>query len=300
MLANGAICTVCPRRCGVARGFTFSDTNTGYCGMGQLPVVARVMLHMWEEPCLSGSNGAGAVFFSGCPLSCVYCQNYSISQGREGRPISIARLREIFAELIAAGAHNIDLVSPTHFSEAILVALEEKVSVPVVYNSGGYDLVETLRRFAGKIQIYLPDLKYMSRTLAARYSAAADYPEIATAAIREMYRQTGPYVLDDNGLLQQGVLIRHLVLPGQLENTFDVLDWVAETFRPGQVLISLMAQYTPAGRAGDFPELNQSLTVEEYQRAVDYMWGLGIEDGFVQEMEASSTRFIPDFDGSGV
>ena len=199
-------CTLCPRKCGRLR-------PDGFCRMGENPRVARAALHFWEEPCISGTRGSGAVFFSGCSLRCVFCQNQEISAGGFGKDISVERLREIFDELIARGAHNINLVNPTHFAGAIAEALDKPLPVPVVYNSGGYDRVETLRMLDGKVQVYLPDMKYAQAELGARYARADDYPEFAKAAIQEMVRQTGPYQLDENGMLVSGVLIRHLVLP---------------------------------------------------------------------------------------
>ena len=223
------ICTLCPRRCGAERTET---EGHGFCGMPAGLRVARAALHLWEEPPLSGTRGSGTVFFSGCTLRCCYCQNREISAGGFGRAVTTGRLREIFEELIAQGAHNINLVTPTHFLPWILPALEPKLPVPVVYNCGGYESVETLWLLEGKVDVYLPDLKYADAALAARLSAAPDYFPAATAAIREMFRQTGPYVMED-GLLKRGVMIRHLVLPGQLDNTRRCIDWVAQTFSPG-------------------------------------------------------------------
>lgn len=291
------ICTLCPRRCFAVRTET---SGTGVCGMGLRPVVAKAMLHMWEEPCISGTNGSGAVFFSGCALNCVYCQNHTISLSRHGKPITPGRLREIYLELISAGAHNINLVNPTHFAECILDSLGDGLPVPIVYNSGGYESTAALNRFEGKIQIYLPDFKYALSEPAIRYSRAADYPETAKRALLEMYRQTGPYVTDEDGLLKSGVVIRHLVLPGALENTFRVIDWVAETFSPGDVLFSLMSQYTPYGDTQKFPELQRRLTQEEYDAAIDYLGSSAIGDGFYQELSSAREEYIPDFDLTGV
>jgi putative pyruvate formate lyase activating enzyme len=268
--------------------------------MGTLPVVARAMLHHWEEPCISGENGSGTVFFSGCALSCVYCQNHSISLGRYGKAVSVERLSQIYHELISQGAHNISLVNPTHFPDGILESLKGGLTVPVVWNSGGYDRVETLRRFEGKVQIYLPDLKYALAEPAARYSRAADYPETAKRAILEMFRQTGPYALGEDGLLKRGVVIRHLILPENLENTCRVIDWAAETFRPGDVLFSLMSQYTPCGDLSAFPELWRRLEAEEYDAALSYLEASGIEDGFYQELSSAKEEYIPEFDLSGI
>lgn len=236
------ICTLCPRNCGAERT---AEHGSGFCGMPAGLRVARAMLHQWEEPPISGTNGAGTVFFSGCTLRCCFCQNGSISAGCQGKDISTARLREIFDELIARGAHNIELVTPTHFLPWILPALEPKLPVPVVYNCGGYEKVDTLRQLEGKVDIYLPDLKYADGALAKALSGAEDYFPAACEAIREMFRQVGRPVYDENGLMKQGVILRHLVLPGYLNNTRQVLDWIAETFAPGDVVVSLMSQYTP-------------------------------------------------------
>ena len=226
------ICTLCPRNCGAERT---AEHGSGFCGMPAGLRVARAMLHRWEEPPISGTNGAGTVFFSGCTLRCCFCQNGSISAGGQGKDISTARLREIFDELIARGAHNIELVTPTHFLPWILPALEPKIPVPVVYNCGGYEKVDTLRQLEGKVDIYLPDLKYADGALAKALSGAEDYFPTACEAIREMFRQVGRPVYDENGLMKQGVILRHLVLPGYLNNTRQVLDWIAETFAPGDV-----------------------------------------------------------------
>ena len=282
-------CTVCPRACGAER-------PEGFCGMGEKPVVSRAAPHFWEEPCISGERGSGAVFFAGCNLRCVFCQNYEISALRRGQEISVGRLREIFSELAARGVHNINLVTGTHFAAAVSEALEPQPSVPVIWNCGGYESVDTLRSLEGKIQVYLPDMKYSDAQLAGELSAAPDYPETAQAAIMEMFRQTGPYVLDSGGLLTRGVMIRHLVLPGQMDNTFGVLDWIADTFQPGDVLVSLMGQYTPNGRGGP----SRRLTEEEYARAADYMAALGLLEGYTQELTSAEKAYTPPFDGTGV
>lgn len=288
------ICTLCPRRCGAERT---AEAGGGFCRMPGGLRVARAMLHHWEEPPISGQNGAGTVFFSGCTLGCVYCQNGDISVGGFGKDISTARLREIFEELIAQGAHNIELVTPTHFLPWILPALTPRLPVPVVYNCGGYERVETLRALEGLVDVYLPDLKYADGALAAELSGAADYFPVACEAIREMFRQVGPYVLED-GLLTRGVVIRHLVLPGYLDNTRRVLDWIAETFAPGDVLVSLMSQYTPT--ANMTGRLARRVTAAEYRAAADYMRNCGITDGFVQERTSAEEAYTPAFDGEGV
>lgn len=287
-------CVLCPRRCGGDR-----TKATGRCRMPEAPVVARAALHHWEEPPLSGTRGAGTVFFSGCSLGCVFCQNDSISQQDFGKEISVGRLREIFHELIAAGAHNIDLVNPTHYAQVVAEALEEPLPVPVVWNSGGYDRVETLRALEGKIQIYLPDFKYPDAQGAKDYAGAADYPETAKAAIQEMVRQTGPYQMDENGILQQGVILRHLLLPGRLAQAKEVMDWAAETFPPHTILFSLMSQYTPWGRAAEIPSLDRRLRKSEIRAAVAYLENLSL-DGFSQGVEAAQAEYIPAFDLTGV
>lgn len=274
-----------------------AQAGEGFCGLPATPVVARAGLHLWEEPCVSGARGSGAVFFSGCVLRCVYCQNHAISHENFGKPVSVERLREIFWELIGQGAHNINLVSPTPFAPAIREALAEPLPVPVVWNTGGYERVETLRSLEGKVQVWLPDLKYVDSGLSRDLSGAADYFGAASAAIREMVRQTGDYVLED-GLLKRGVLIRHLMLPGRLENTKAVLDWVAETFRPGQVLLSLMAQYTPQPGAEGL--LSRRVTGAEYRAALRYMENLGITDGYCQDAASARAEYTPDFDLTGV
>ena len=286
------ICSICPRKCAAAR----ESTGAGFCTMGERPVVSRAAPHFWEEPCISGERGSGAVFFAGCNLRCSFCQNYDISALRQGTEISVDRLRAIFGELRAQGVHNLNLVTGTHFAYAIAGVLEEDPGLPVVWNCGGYESVDTLRALAGKVQIYLPDMKYSDGALAAELSKAGDYPAVAKAAIREMFRQVGPYELDENGMLKKGVLIRHLVLPGYMENTFGVLDWIADTFREGDVLVSLMGQYTPNGHGGP----DRRLTPEEYRRAADYMEALGLWEGYTQDLNSAESSYTPDFDNTGV
>lgn len=291
------ICNLCPRSCGAERT---TELGRGVCRMPERPVLARAALHHWEEPPISGFSGSGAIFFSGCSLGCVFCQNDEISHQNVGRPVSPARLADICGELISQGAHNINFVNPTHYAHVIHELLSRQpLSVPVVWNSGGYDRVETLRTLAGQVQIYLPDLKYRSPELARRYSGAADYPETAAAAIQEMVRQTGPCRFDGDDLLLQGVIIRHLILPGQLSEAKRVMDWVAETFPPKTVLFSLMSQYTPWGRAGDFPEINRTLRAGEIRAAEAYMENLGLE-GFCQGRDSARRAYTPAFDLTGI
>ncbi|MCC8122273.1 MAG: 4Fe-4S cluster-binding domain-containing protein [Oscillospiraceae bacterium] len=288
-------CSICPRSCGALRSETAGE---GVCAMPSLPVVARAALHLWEEPPIAGTRGSGTVFFSGCTLGCVFCQNEEINRRNFGQAISVDRLREICLSLVRQGAHNINFVSPTHYAHVLDALLEVPLPVPVVWNSGGYDKVETLRRMEGKVQVYLPDLKYLDAAVSGRYSGAADYPEVATAAIREMVRQTGPCVLSE-GLLRRGVVIRHLLLPGQLVGAKAVMDWVAETFPRGTILFSLMSQYTPWAQAAEYPPLGRAVRGSEVRAATDYMRQLGLE-GFVQERTSGDACFIPPFDLTGI
>lgn len=291
-------CNLCPRKCNVKRA-PLAENGKGFCGVGTLPKIARAGLHYWEEPPISGENGSGTVFFSGCNLHCTFCQNEKISRGAFGKVISVKRLREIYFELIEKGAHNINLVTPTHYIEAVCESLEEPLPVPVVYNCGGYESVEALRLLEGKIQIYLPDFKYADNTLAERYSNAPGYFETAANAIKEMYRQVGDYEIDENGIMKKGVIIRHLILPGQSENTKSVIDWVKSEFRPEQVMFSLMSQFTPILTCKK-DELYRRLTEEEYNEAADYLFESGIEDGFMQELSSAKEEYIPPFDLEGV
>ncbi len=288
------ICSDCPRRCGARRG----ETGNGFCGMGADPVLARAALHFDEEPVISGTRGAGTVFFSGCSLKCVFCQNYEISHGGFGKRVNVDRLRKIYFELIDQGAQNIDLVNPTHFTRAILESLKGGLPVPVVWNRGGYDTVETIRALDGRVQVYLPDLKYMRARSSGRYSGAADYFQSASAAIQEMLKQVGPVVLDESGAIQSGVIVRHLILPGCADESMAILDWIAENL-PG-AWVSLMAQYLPFGEVEGVDELNRRLTQEEYDRVCDHLLELGLEDGFVQELSSSDEKYIPKFDLTGV
>ena len=293
---DAVICNLCPRRCGALRT---EAQGKGLCAMPDAPVLARAALHAWEEPPISGTRGSGTVFFSGCSLKCAFCQNEQISRRNFGKPVSLNRLREICLELIAQGAHNINLVNPTHYAHVVSRLLEQPLPVPGVWNTGGYDRVETLKAMEGKVDIYLPDLKYMDAEWAARYSQAADYPETAKAAILEMVRQTGPCSYGEDGLLKKGVIIRHLVLPGQLEAAKRAMDWVSENFAPGEVLFSLMSQYIPCGHAADFPEINRQLRKSEGRKAAEYMEILGLQ-GFTQDPVSASAQFIPAFDLTGV
>ena len=280
-------CQLCPRRCCVDR----TAGQAGFCGCPDTALVAKAMIHRWEEPALAGNGGSGAIFFGGCTLKCSYCQNSAISGGPVGTAANSAALRQIMEDLIAQGAENIDLVTPTQFLPSILPALEPKLPVPVVYNCGGYERVETLRLLEGKVDIYLPDLKYADNGLAARLSYAGHYFPVATQAILEMFRQTGP-VRWQGDKVTGGVIIRHLILPGQVENSLKVLDWIGETFRPGEVLVSLMRQYTPM--PGLPAPLDRRITDEEYDAVLSWML-LNDLEGFTQDTAAADSCFIPDF-----
>ena len=283
-------CGLCPRGCRVDR----TVGQRGFCRCPDTALVAKTMLHHWEEPALAGSGGSGAIFFGGCTLGCKYCQNAAISGGPVGTPVDSRQLREMMEDLIARGAENIDLVTPSHFLPTILPALEPKLPVPVVYNCGGYERTESLKALKGKVDIYLPDLKYADVGLATRLSGAPDYFSVAREAILEMVRQVGAPQWEGQRL-KKGVIIRHLILPGQVENSLKVLDWIGETFAPGQVLVSLMRQYTPMG---DLPApLDRTVTDEEYDAVLSWMFLNGLE-GFTQENSAASDRFIPDFAGT--
>ena len=288
------ICRLCPRDCGVPRG----ATGVGRCGMGALPRIARAAPHYDEEPVISGTKGSGAVFFSGCSLQCCFCQNYALSHEGWGAEVSVARLREIYFELIGQGVHNINLVNPTHFALAIRESLEGGLPVPVVWNSGGYEKVETLRAMEGRVQVYLPDLKYISPESAGRYSGAADYFEYAAPALREMLRQTGPVELDEDGIIRRGTIVRHLILPGRAEESLRILDFIHDEL-PG-AWISLMAQYLPFGESEGVDELGRRLTQEEYDLVADHLMEIGLEDGFIQELSSSDEKYIPKFDLTGV
>ncbi len=288
------VCNDCPRKCNVQRK-ALADNGKGFCNMGENPVIARADLHYWEEPPISGDNGSGTVFFSGCNLQCCYCQNEKISRGKFGKEITANELKDIYQQLIDKGAHNINLVTGTHFVNAIIDSLSEPLPVPVVYNCGGYEALDTLKKLDGKIDIYLPDLKYSDDSLAMRYSKAPFYFETATEAIKEMHRQTGDYVIDDNGLMKKGVIIRHLILPGQLDNTKKVIDWVKSNFESGQILFSLMSQFTPVNSC-TIDSLNRRLTQDEYDEIEQYLFDSGIEDGFMQELSSASEEYVPPFD----
>ncbi|OPX45646.1 radical SAM superfamily protein [Ruminiclostridium hungatei] len=293
------LCNSCPRNCNKNR-----KVETGYCGVTEQPKVARAFLHMWEEPCISGTRGSGTIFFSGCNLKCVYCQNFSISQKNFGREITEGRLEEIVEELVHKGAHNINLVNPSHYVHAIARVLralkaEGKLTVPVVYNSNGYESIEALKAIEGLIDIYLPDMKYSTCETSLKYSKAKDYPHVSQKAVLEMYRQVGSPVLDDSGIIHKGLVIRHLILPGHTKESISVLNWISESL-PKSVYVSLMSQYTPFYDAEKYPEINRPITRKEYQRVVEQLYKLGLEEGYVQERQSADTQYIPDFNLEGV
>lgn len=293
-------CTLCPRNCKVNR----DAGEIGVCGVkGPGIVGARAALHMWEEPCISGEHGSGTVFFSGCPLRCVYCQNYDIAHAQRGKKITVERLAEIFLELAEKGAHNINLVTPTHYTPEIIqaayMAKKQGLHIPIVYNCSGYEKVETLKKLEGIVDIYLTDFKYMEKEPAAKYSKAPDYPEIAKGALEEMVLQVGEPMLDETGMMKRGVIVRHLLLPNHLPNAKKVVRYVYETYGD-RVYLSLMNQYTPLPQVKNIPELNRKVTEREYEKLIDYAIELGVEYAFIQEGETASESFIPDFGCEGI
>ena len=289
-------CMLCPRRCGALRE---AWEGNGFCHMGADAVVARAALHFWEEPCLSGTRGSGAVFFTGCTLQCVFCQNYEIStQRKTGKLLSPKQLSAVFRRLVDQGAHNLNLVTATQYVPVVVEALSLwKPPVPVVYNCGGYETLETLRRLEGFVDIYLPDLKYADDGLARSLSGAGDYAEVSHAAVLEMTRQTGPAVYDENGMMRRDTLVRHLILPGHTRDSIAVLDWIAANL-PG-VPVSLMAQYVPCGKAEQMPGLNRKITEREYQKVQEHLFSLNL-DGYVQERKSARKDFIPSFQMEGL
>ena len=288
------ICNACPRGCNVDR-----EVSLGYCKSPEKFKLARASLHYWEEPCISGKNGSGAIFFSGCNLGCVFCQNYEISHGCKGVEVSDEDFVRIMKRLVDEGANNINFVNPTHYSLQLLRVLEKyKPPVPIVYNTSGYDSVETLKMLDGAVDIYLPDFKYIRPEKALKYSKAEDYPQVAEEALAEMKRQVGEDVFDENGIMQRGMIIRHLVLPSNTNSSISALDYLAENF--GDTYISVMAQYVPCGDLTEYKEINRPLTQREYDKVVNHIFDLGLDKIFVQELEAASDEFIPDFDFTGV
>jgi putative pyruvate formate lyase activating enzyme len=292
-------CTLCPRNCGVDR----SHGQKGYCRATAELTVARAALHMWEEPCISGENGSGAVFFSGCAMGCVYCQNHNIAKGLAGKRISIERLADIFIELQNQRANNINLVTPSHYVpqivEAIKLAREKGLYIPIVYNCSGYEKIDTLKLLKGYVDIYLPDFKYMSKEIAKKYSNAADYSDYVSAAIKEMVRQVGEPVFNENGIMTKGVIVRHLTLPGYLDDSKQIVKYLYETFGD-KIFISIMNQYTPLSAVKQYSEINRKVTDKEYNELIDCAVSLGIENGFIQQGETALESFIPEFNEEGV
>lgn len=288
------ICNQCPRKCNVDR-----ENALGYCRAPNAYKLARASLHFWEEPCISGKNGSGTVFFSGCNLGCVFCQNYEISHNCKGVEVSEERLIRIFEHLVDEGANNINLVNPTHYAVQLARTLKKyKPSVPVVYNTSGYDSVDTLRLLDGLVDIYLPDFKYIRNDKALRYSRAEDYPQFAMPALREMKRQVGDDVFDENGIMKRGMIIRHLVLPGNTNSSIQALDYLAENF--GDTYISVMAQYVPCTDLSDYKEINRKITEREYDKVVNHIIDIGLEKVFLQTLESATEDYIPNFDLSGI
>lgn len=282
-------CTQCPRNCGVDR-----ENGLGYCLSNDVPRISRAALHFWEEPCISGTAGSGAVFFSGCNLRCVYCQNHEISLGNAGIQMSDDDIMRAFDRLIEQGAHNINLVTPTHFSDSVVRILEKyKSPVPIVYNCGGYESVDSIKRLEGLVDIYLPDFKYADNKLAAAYSKAPDYFERASEAVLEMSRQVGKLVFDENGIAKSGLIVRHLVLPGAVSNTKKVLRWIKD-YLPQGTIVSLMSQYTPCVSDLETP-LDRRISKYEYEIAVNEMMNLGFENGYIQGRRSAQKDFVPDF-----
>lgn len=291
-------CKLCPRNCGVNR-----KNNIGFCGQSDKLYAARAALHMWEEPCISGEQGSGTVFFTGCNLRCVYCQNRQIAVGGTGFEITAKRLSEIFLKQQENGAHNINLVTPTHYVPHIIEALDmvrgKSLTIPVLYNCGGYESVETLKLLRGYVDIYMPDFKYMDKTIAKKYSNAEDYPEMAKLAIEEMVLQSGGCVFDENGIMKKGVIVRHLVLPSYVQNSMQVIKYLHQTYEH-EVYMSIMNQYTPMPYVSKYPEINRTVTEAEYDEVINYAVQLGVENAFVQEGTAARESFIPLFDGEGI
>lgn len=288
------ICNQCPRKCNIER-----TTAVGYCKSPESFRLSRAALHFWEEPCISGKNGSGAVFFSGCNLGCVFCQNYEISHENKGITVDDDELLDMFDNLIAQGAENINLVNPTHYAVQLATLLKKhKPSVPVVYNSSGYESVQTLKMLDGLVDVYLPDFKYIRSDKALKYSRAEDYPEVAMYVLEEMYRQRGKTKFDENGIMKKGMIIRHLILPSNTNSSLKILDFINEKFP--NAYVSLMAQYTPCNDLSAVPELDRKITEREYNKVVDYALNLGMDKIFIQSIESADEKFIPDFDFTGI
>ncbi len=291
-----AECFLCPRKCGAER-----EKRPGFCAVPEDIMIARAAPHFGEEPCISGVRGSGTVFFSGCNLRCLFCQNREISRGVSGSAVSVGQLREILLRLRDKGVHNINLVTGSHYSSAIAEALSGiELGIPVVWNSSAYESVEQLRQLEGLVQIYLPDYKYAFSEPAARWSAAPDYPDVAMEAIKEMYRQVGEFRVDSEGMLQKGLLIRHLIMPGEPENTLRVIDRIEDNLPAKKIMFSLMSQYTPMPGIEDYPQLQRRVSMEEYERCASYLDFSDIEYGFFQSPDSATDEMIPEFDGTGV
>ncbi len=288
-------CSVCPRNCSAER-----NINRGICGVGESFKVARAAPHFWEEPCISGEKGSGTVFFSGCNLGCVYCQNFEVSYAAFGKEVSETELMRIFDNLIEKGVHNINLVTPTHYAPMLAKVLSEyKSSVPIVYNSSGYEKAETLKMLEGLVDIYLPDIKYFDSAPAKKYSDAEDYFDYASSAVLEMYRQVGDIETDENGIAKKGIIVRHMVLPGNISQAVKVFSWVAENLST-ETHISVMRQYTPFGKAKEMPPIDRKLSSKEYRIVKDKILALGFENCYFQGKESSTENFIPNFNLEGV
>lgn len=291
-------CTLCPRMCRADR-----VNSKGYCQMPDSLYLARSALHMWEEPCISGKSGSGTVFFSGCTLRCVFCQNYKIAAGGVGKEVTVGRLSEIFLELQNKGAHNINLVTPTHYSEKIAQAIKDAkdsgLNIPIVYNTSGYESVESLKALEGLIDIYMPDFKYMSSEYSLKYSNAADYSDVAKKALAEMFRQVKKVCCDSEGMMKSGMLVRHLILPGLTKDSKSIIKYLYETYGD-DICISIMNQYTPLPQVEKYPEINRRVTKREYEKVVSYALDIGVVNAFIQDGRAAKESFIPEFDCYGV
>lgn len=287
-------CSICPRKCNADR-----ENSVGFCKSPAEFRLARAALHFWEEPCISGKNGSGTVFFSGCNLKCVYCQNYEISIENKGTVVDDSRLIEIFKSLIEQGAENINLVNPTHYADRLANLFSKwKCPVPIVYNTSGYESVETLKTLDGVVDIYLTDFKYIRSDKAQKYSGAPDYPDIVKNALAEMKRQVQGYEFDSRGVMQKGVIVRHLVLPQNTNSALQIIDYIAENYR--DTYLSIMAQYVPCGNLENHPEINRKITEREYNKVVDYALQTGLENVFIQQRESATEEFIPPFDFTGI
>lgn len=287
-------CSICPRKCNADR-----ENSVGFCKSPAEFRLARAALHFWEEPCISGENGSGTVFFSGCNLKCVYCQNYEISIENKGIVVDDSRLIEIFKSLIEQGAENINLVNPTHYAYRLADIFSKwKCPVPVVYNTSGYESVQTLKMLDGIVDIYLTDFKYIRPDKAQRYSSAPDYPDVVKNALAEMKRQVQGYAFDSRGVMQKGVIVRHLVLPQNTNSALRIIDYIAENY--SDTYLSIMAQYVPCGSLENYPEINRKITEREYNKVVDYALQTGLENVFIQQTESAEKEFIPPFDFTGI